>query len=307
MRILKNRYIIQTLFFLFLVYGFYVGLRLPTFLPMWPCTNSSHYSSGCYLFPLQNFQFGSRVYPEHFRTMPFPGYVVMWGVVKAYLLFFLSLIIFNLLCNKLWCGWMCPFGIFQDGLSFIGKKIRIKSMPLSEKVRNNLKFLKFIMLILFLYIPITYIFNLPLDTPTFCKMCPARSFLSPFLGNFLNFGVGYPPGLLFSIFTIIASGFLLVAMLFIKRFFCYLCPISALFTLFNRLSLLRLNKNVETCNFCGKCWKICPMDIKKVFLDKKGGDCIHDDCIFCLKCVEVCPQKKTLSIKFLKGFLRLRK
>ncbi len=101
MKLHKIRILVQVLFFLFLIYGAYFGLRFENFIPTWRCQNQVSYSEGCYLLPLQRLQYGLKIYPEGFRGMPLPGYVVLWGKWSAYLRFLLTLIIFiiSLLCE----------------------------------------------------------------------------------------------------------------------------------------------------------------------------------------------------------------
>ena len=47
----------------------------------------------------------------------------------------------------------------------------------------------------------------------------------------------------------------------VSRPFCkYLCPLGAIYALFNKFSLYRLRFLPEECVHCGKCVTICPMD-----------------------------------------------
>ena len=76
---------------------------------------------------------------------------------------------------------------------------------------------------------------------------------------------------------------ILVACVFIFRFFCrFLCPLGALYGLFNRISLVGVKLDRGACTDCGLCVGKCKMDIKHV------GDA---ECIQCGECVGVCPTK----------------
>ena len=69
-----------------------------------------------------------------------------------------------------------------------------------------------------------------------------------------------------------------------KRPFCrYACPLGLLFSLFNRVSLLKLEVS-PSCNQCDACVKVCPVDIK-VYEDPNSGQCIR--CLNCLACTKV--------------------
>lgn len=67
---------------------------------------------------------------------------------------------------------------------------------------------------------------------------------------------------------------------FIYRVFCrFLCPLGAIYSLFNRFCLVGIYVNSDKCTNCGKCTILCPMDTKK------AGD---HECIQCGKCIKEC-------------------
>ena len=67
-----------------------------------------------------------------------------------------------------------------------------------------------------------------------------------------------------------------------KRPFCrVICPLGAMFSLFNRVSILRLNWDEAKCTHCDKCTRICPMDIA-IYKDANSHNCIR--CLDCSQC-----------------------
>lgn len=81
---------------------------------------------------------------------------------------------------------------------------------------------------------------------------------------------------------------LVLAAVFIYRAFCrFICPLGAIYGLFNRFALVGIRVNDDKCIHCGKCVAHCPMDVKKV--------CDHE-CISCGKCIGVCP-KNAISLR----------
>ena len=73
-----------------------------------------------------------------------------------------------------------------------------------------------------------------------------------------------------------------LACVFCYRSFCrFLCPLGAIYGLFNRFSLVGVRTDANRCNGCGACVRHCEMDVKHV------GD---HECIHCGKCVDVCSQ-----------------
>jgi ferredoxin-type protein NapH len=76
-----------------------------------------------------------------------------------------------------------------------------------------------------------------------------------------------------------------------NRAFCkYLCPITVVFKLSSRFSLLKIEGDQTSCTGCGTCSKNCPMDIDIQEYVKRGERVLSTECIFCLTCTTVCPE-----------------
>ena len=87
---------------------------------------------------------------------------------------------------------------------------------------------------------------------------------------------------------------ILVACVFMFRFFCrFLCPLGALYGLFNKISLVGVKVDHAGCTDCGLCIGKCEMDVRHV------GD---TECISCGECINACPTK-AISWKGSKLFL----
>ena len=70
----------------------------------------------------------------------------------------------------------------------------------------------------------------------------------------------------------------------IYRPFCkYLCPLGAVYSLFNPVSLVRYRVDADACVSCGKCAKVCGMGCDPV---KQAND---PECIRCGDCKRACP------------------
>ena len=75
-----------------------------------------------------------------------------------------------------------------------------------------------------------------------------------------------------------------------NRAFCkYICPITVFLKPASYFSLSRIKCNKEKCIDCGKCKRVCPMnvDITDNSRSRKNGT----ECILCMECVKVCPKK----------------
>ena len=191
------------------------------------------------------------------------------------------LLLFGLMFGRMICGWLCPFGLIQDLLHKI-KTPKLKKSP----VTRVLSYLKYVILVFFvLIVPITYaIRDIPL--PAFCKyICPAGTLEGGMLllsNQFVNTTFFKSLGYLFTWkFMLMVS--ILVGCVFIFRLFCrFLCPLGAIYGLFNRFSFFGIKVDDAKCTNCGLCVSHCKVDIHKV------GD---QECISCGDCIKVCPTK----------------
>ena len=187
-------------------------------------------------------------------------------------------LLFGILFGRWICGFLCPFGLIQDLLH------KIKTPKLKKNsVTRVLSYLKYVILGVFVIIlPLIYAAqNFPL--PGFCKyICPSGTLLGAvgLLSNEANVDRFPSLGPLFT-WKFCLLVLIIVACIFIYRAFCrFLCPLGALYGLFNRISILGIKLEKPKCTDCGICTGTCDMDIRHV------GD---HECISCGKCVTACP------------------
>ena len=188
------------------------------------------------------------------------------------------LLLYCLAFGRMICGWLCPFGLVQE-LCYKVKTPKLKKSP----VTRLLSYLKYAILVFFVFIvPILYALR---DTPlpAFCKyICPAGTLEGGIglLSNAVNESYFKLLGPLFTWkFALMVS--ILVGSVFIFRLFCrFLCPLGALYGLFNKLSFFGIKVDTHKCTQCGLCVSRCKLDIHHV------GD---QECISCGECTEVCP------------------
>ncbi len=188
------------------------------------------------------------------------------------------LLLYSILFGRMICGWLCPFGLIQELLYKI-KTPKLKKSPITRL----LSYLKYVILIVFVFIiPICYAFK---DTPmpAFCKyICPAGTIEGGLLllSNKVNASYFSMLGPIFTWkFLLMVS--IVVGCIFAFRFFCrFLCPLGALYGLFNKISVFGVHLEKSKCVDCGKCFAQCKVDIRHV------GD---QECVSCGECISVCP------------------
>ncbi len=87
-----------------------------------------------------------------------------------------------------------------------------------------------------------------------------------------------------------AAGILLAYFLKDNRAFCkYLCPVTVFLKPMSYFSLIRVKPDPEKCISCGKCTRVCPMDVN--VMDPKRNRLNGTECILCGECVKECPTK----------------
>lgn len=185
------------------------------------------------------------------------------------------LILIGLLIGRGVCGFLCPFGLLQE----IFYKLPLPKINLWRP----LIYLKYFLLVIFVLILPEI---LKLGDPAFCEyICPAGTFEAaiPMLITHQEFRSAI--GDLFKLKMIILIATLIGCMIN-YRFFCkVLCPLGAVYGLTNKFSIYRLHVDENLCINCGRCKKICKMEIDP----SKNPNSI--ECIRCGDCEKICPKK----------------
>lgn len=180
------------------------------------------------------------------------------GVFEAAVIHYAVAKIFGpLIFGRGWCGYACWTAMVLDILPY--------KQPSHE--RKKLGFIRYIMFILsFAFVALLFIF----DVQNMNKIM----FWSFICGNVIYYGIG----------IILAFAFK------DNRAFCkYICPITVFLKPMSYFSFLRIKNRNEKCISCGRCKKVCPMDVDMTNNSRKRTN--GTECILCLKCVDECPKK----------------
>ncbi|MCD4703074.1 MAG: 4Fe-4S binding protein [Methanosarcinaceae archaeon] len=172
-----------------------------------------------------------------------------------------------LLVGPVYCGWMCPRGMFQDLAGLMGRKVLGKryNKLIPKEVHNRLRYFRYIIMIFVLVTVVLYELQI--------------------VGESLESAI--VDGLIAIMVISILLSF------FVDRAACkYFCKDGAAASLINLVILKKIKRNSSLCDSCGICDRVCPMWIN---VSKK--DVVEDKtCISCFKCVYECP-RDALSIE----------
>ena len=218
------------------------------------------------------------------------------------------LILLGVLLGRFICGFLCPFGWFQELLH------KIPSPKLSTKRLKPLRYVKYaVLLIMVVLLPVLVTNELGMGDPFFCKyLCPQGvlegalpliftnevGLGEPFFCKYLcpqgvlegalplaavNSGIRAALGALFTWKAAVLLTVIVCSVLFYRPFCKWLCPLGAFYALLNRVSLFQMQVDTHKCVSCGACAKACKMDVD---ITKNPN---HAECIRCGMCMKACP------------------
>jgi polyferredoxin len=226
-----------------------------------------------------------------------------------------------ILFSKLFCGYLCPVGIFTEWSGKLGDKIKSR-FTITGLADRILRILKYGLLFITFYYTIK-------TSELFCKQYDPYYAIFTWFGSDVNL-----------IFAVIAIVITVLGAIFLRQFWCkYLCPLSAISNIFsfliisviifalyvillliglplswvyllaalciisylqeatrlkfNYFPLFYITRHEETCIDCNICTKACPqaIDVAKVKWSVK-----HIDCNLCCDCIAKCPETGALKI-----------
>lgn len=262
--------------------------------------------------------------PLPLHLPPGSPYAIAWGGFSA-IQFILSsgqfpffalgiFFISGALSGRIFCGWVCPVGFWQDLLDMVGSLARIPKWRINRQ--NDEGFKEIGQMIAVVAFAASSFFGIQrltgeLVTDTafsrmiwdavdpagtlfvtwfyaiFWRIVPGQESFFSDVGSDLNF-------LIFTSFALVA---VVILSLKVPRLYCrYLCPTGALLGYCGKASLITIKRNPLNCkDGCRECEKACPMNVP---LTEFGLEGISDtSCIGCGVCVDKCPEALSFGIR----------
>jgi NosR/NirI family nitrous oxide reductase transcriptional regulator len=184
-----------------------------------------------------------------------PLVFLLWSAVAVSMLFW---------ARGAFCGWLCPFGALQELTNRIGRTFfKVPQIRVPWGLHERLWPIKYIIFL--------GLFGLSLYSLTLAeKVSEVEPFKTAIVLRFVR---EWP-------FVTFAVG-LLVANLFIERFFCrYLCPLGAALAIPARLRMFDWLRRYRECgNPCQRCANECP--VQSIHPE---GHINVNECISCMHC-----------------------
>ena len=184
-------------------------------------------------------------------------YYFFTGVFEAATIHYAVAKIFGpLIFGRGWCGYACWTAMVLDFLSY-----KVPTQP-----RKKLGWIRYITFILSLiFVSALFLVHV--------KNIERIMFWAFIIGNMVYYAVG----------IILAYAFR------DNRAFCkYICPITVFLKPMSYYSLLRVKCDKDKCISCGKCKRVCPMDVDVTDNSRKREN--GTECILCMECVKNCPK-----------------
>ncbi|WP_114394113.1 NosR/NirI family protein [Oleisolibacter albus] len=194
-----------------------------------------------------------------------PLLFLLWFAVAASLLFW---------GRGAFCGWLCPFGALQELSNKAARRLKLPQVKVPFALHERLWPIKYIIFLV--------IFGLSLHSLAMAEMAAeVEPFKTAIILHFVR-----------DWWFVLFAGVLLLAGLFIERFFCrYLCPLGAALAIPGRMRMFNWLRRYRECgNPCHRCAVDCP--VQAIHPD---GRINPNECIQCLHCqvlyhhTQLCP------------------
>mgnify|MGYP002740848124 CR=1 FL=1 len=185
-------------------------------------------------------------------------YYLFLGVFEAATIHYAVAKIFGpLLFGRGWCGYACWTAMVLDFLPYKKPQAARKKIGFIRYITFAFSFLFVVMLFL------NHVGNME-----------KIMFIAFIVGNILYYIVGI----------------ILAFRLKDNRAFCkYICPVTIFLKPMSYFSVVRVKCDKEKCISCGKCKKVCLMNVDMIDNSRKRKN--GTECILCMECVRTCPRK----------------
>jgi len=184
-------------------------------------------------------------------------YYLFTGVFEAATIHYAVAKIFGpLIFGRGWCGYACWTAMVLDFLPY----------KVPEQPRKKIGWIRYVTFV----VSLVFVAFLFLAGVGSMERIMFRAFI---IGNLLYYAAGISLAFIFKD----------------NRAFCkYICPVTIFLKPMSYFSLLRIKCDTDKCISCGRCKRICPMNVDVTDNSRKRKN--GTECILCFECVKNCPK-----------------
>ena len=187
--------------------------------------------------------------------------------------FIALVVVLTLVFGRIYCSVICPLGVFQDVVNWLGSKIKYGKKKRRFHYRKEKKWLRYGVFGLF-------VLALLLGFQVFVLLIAPYSLYGRFVNSlFHNYGLAIS---LVAIGTVVLIAVL--AFLYGRSWCNTICPVGTALSFLSRFSLFRPVIDTSKCKSCKKCEHQC----KANCIDIKHHKIDYSRCVTCFDCVDSC-------------------
>ena len=208
-----------------------------------------------------------------------------------------GLAVLTLVFGRIYCSIICPLGVMQDVLGWLGKKAKKNRYTYSKEI----KWLRYGMLVIFLVgclMGVGAIIELLAPYSAFGRICTmllqhlwmlgnnALASIAEHYESYAFYGVDVWMKSL-PVFIIALLTLIILAILAWRngRTYCNtICPVGTVLSFLARFSILKIHFNEDKCKNCSLCTKNC----KAACIDFKNHKVDYSRCVVCGDCIKSC-------------------
>ena len=186
------------------------------------------------------------------------------------------------------CGYVCPLGLLQDLVYRIKTPKRIVRFKYA-------RYVKYLVLVVFVVLlPLVIRSDLSgLGEPWFCKyICPSGTIFGAVPLLAVNDFLRQHAGVLLTVKLSIAFAILIASVPLYRPFCRVLCPLGAIYALFNKIAFVKMRCDKDKCTSCGKCTRACQIKLEPM---RKPNS---PECVRCGSCIAACETKALKTVCF---------
>jgi len=178
--------------------------------------------------------------------------LVITGKVQIWMAIFVASVLLSMLFSRFYCGWICPINTVIKPITYLKKKLRIKSLKTPSFLKNGV--VRIIVLAAFLAL-MAMVFRTGKKLPVLPALVGIGFFFSLFFEEAL--------------------------------WHHWLCPYGAILSLPSRAARKAMVIDPNRCTNCTRCAKVCP---SQAIVKEEKHRIIKNECLVCGACERVCTK-----------------